>query len=916
MDVLGTQGGIGLGMIGPVAFSAPWLLLGLLALPVLYFLLRAIPPAPIKRLFPGVVLLLGLKDAEQENDKTPWWLMVLRMLAVAAAIVGFSGPVLNPDKSTSGNGPLLVIVDGSWAQANQWSTVQDTLTQTLGTAGRDGRQVALLNLSAPAAPIFQTADSLLPVASGMSAAAWEPAADLPDLPDGRFDTLWIADGLQRDGQTALIDALEERGAVTVRQSGTPVFGLSAPRFDDGAIRITAQRSHGEVETTRQIAAVGPDPAGIERQLATLSVTFETGAQQAEGAFDLPPELRNRITRFELLPGNTAGTVALADDSLKRREIALFGSAPNREGLRLLAPLHYLRQALSPYADLIEYDLAEAITAGPDVIILADVGRLTAIEQTLVTDWVEQGGLLIRFAGPRLAATEWPLDQLDPLMPVELRTGGRTLGGTLSWGEPKRLAEFAPDSPFYGLTLRDDVTVSAQVIAQPAPDLNDRVIAELQDGTPLVTRKALGDGQVVLFHVTANAEWSTLPLSGLFVSMLERLSVATRDRTLTEADMAGTSWTPAAYLSANGVLNVVDTEPAVDGADLLTGASAATPPGIYVDDNRSIAVNAVSQDRQLAAATWPESVTVITGANLPAVALAGWLFLVALALLAADAIATLRLSGRLQAAVVILALFILPHEGAAQDEDFAIAATRDVVLAYVITGDVRVDDTSYAGLFGLSDTLWRRSSIEPSTPMGINLDTDELSFFPFIYWPITADQPIPSPEAYEKLNRYLRTGGMILFDTRDADLTVAGSSPEQRRLQTIALGLDIPPLDLIPEDHVLTRAFYLLQDFPGRYASYDVWVEATADANDADEGLPFRQLNDGVTPVVVGGNDWAAAWAIDENGNRLFPVGRGMAGERQREIAYRFGVNLIMHVLTGNYKSDQVHVPALLDRLGQ
>ena len=82
-------------------------------------------------------------------------------------------------------------------------------------------------------------------------------------------------------------------------------------------------------------------------------------------------------------------------------------------------------------------------------------------------------------------------------------------------------------------------------------------------------------------------------------------------------------------------------------------------------------------------------------------------------------------------------------------------------------------------------------------------------------------------------------------------------------------------------------------------------------------MPFRNLNDGVTPVVIGGNDWASAWAVDDNGMPMFPVGRGYAGENaSARYAYRFGVNLIMHVLTGNYKSDQVHVPALLERLGQ
>ena len=500
---------------------------------------------------------------------------------------------------------------------------------------------------------------------------------------------------------------------------------------------------------------------------------------------------------------------------------------------------------------------------------------------------------------------------------------------MSWGEPKALAAFPEDSPFHGLRIPSDVTVSAQVMAQPDPTLADRVIAALSDGTPLVTRKMLGQGQVVLFHVTANAEWSTLPLSGLFVEMLERLAVSSAAKAPSAADLDGTTWTPLQVMDGFGVLSDAGTLPGVDGPALAEApVGPELRPGLYRSGDRRLARNVLSADSALTPAAWPDSVPVAgltVEAEMP---LGGLLLSLSILLLLADVIASLALSGRLglarptTAALLALAL-VLPgaERAAAQDSDaagdFALAATSELVLAHVLTGDSRVDDIALAGLRGLSDTLYFRTSVEPAVPMGIDLERDELAFFPMLYWPITPAQPTPSAEAYAKLNTYLRSGGMIVFDTRDADIARFGAaSPNGRKLQDLAAPLDIPPLEPIPGDHVLTRTFYLLQDFPGRNTSREVWVEAAPPDAEQIEGMPFRNLNDGVTPVVVGGNDWAGAWAVDENGRALLPVGSGFSGERQRELAYRFGVNLVMHVLTGNYKSDQVHVPALLDRLGQ
>ena len=287
------------------------------------------------------------------------------------------------------------------------------------------------------------------------------------------------------------------------------------------------------------------------------------------------------------------------------------------------------------------------------------------------------------------------------------------------------------------------------------------------------------------------------------------------------------------------------------------------------------------------------------------------------IMALDALGSAMIArGGRVAAALLLALLVQPARPAmAQDPNPELArAANEVALAYVITGDERIDETSRDGLRGLSMLLASRTSVEPGDPVSIDLDADDLSVLTFLYWPITDTQAPPSPQAYVRLNHFMRSGGMILFDTRDGDVAGVGGPDMSQALQALASPLEIPPLSPVPEDHVLTRSFYLLGDFPGRWQGNPVWLEAPPAGAQAAEGVPFRQLNDGVSPVVIGGNSWAEAWAVDENGYPAFPIGRGWEGEAQREMAYRFGVNLIMYVLTGNYKSDQVHVPALLDRM--
>ena len=258
-------------VLGSIGFTAPWLLLGLLGLPILWILLRVVPPVPIRRRFPGVALLLGLTDDESETDKTPWWLLLLRMLAVAAAIVAFAGPVLNPETEVEGSGPLLIIADGTWADARDWERRQGRIAEAVDEAARAGRPVALATLTdlPVGGVLFQAAEQTQPALPSLQPQAWEADEAAVDafiaaLPEEGFDTLWLSDGLAREGRDRLTEALGGRGLLSVVETPREVLGLRPAVFDEGLVRVTALRSRTVGTAEIEVAAQGFDPGGIVR----------------------------------------------------------------------------------------------------------------------------------------------------------------------------------------------------------------------------------------------------------------------------------------------------------------------------------------------------------------------------------------------------------------------------------------------------------------------------------------------------------------------------------------------------------------------------------------------------------------------------------------------------------------------------
>jgi hypothetical protein len=924
----------------PIAFAAPLALYGLIALPAIWWLLRVSPPPPLVERFPPLMLIAGIRRREATPASSPWWLLALRLVIAALLVFAAAGPDFRPTAlPTLAPGPVWIIVDNGYAAAPDWQARITTVDTLLADASLADRPVLIAATADGPARDFGLTDA----GEGrrrlkaLTPRSYLPARDEILAPLGkaaaaaRPGTILVVAAPAGDGSFATfagaLKALAPEASLIVAGSEAPAPAVIAALGQDGAgITVDLRRASPASTATGMLRLL--DRRG--RVVDETPYAFPDATLQATIRLDLPLELRNDVARAEIAGLVSAGAVRLTDDGWRRRSVGIVSTEGYDEAQPLLSPRYFLEKALAPFADIRpprQRDTAAALAGfiddGVAAIVLADVGRLPPEAEDGADRFLKRGGVLIRFAGPRFAAAS------DSLVPVTLRHGDRVLGGALSWDKPRALDPFPADGPYAGLAVPKDVSVSRQVLAEPSVDLAAHTWAQLSDGTPLITARRVGDGWLVLFHVTADTRWSNLTISGAFVEIMRR--TVALGRTAAEAPrqaMPGTAPKPplslldgwgrpaAAPAEARGL--------AIGGSGVVR-ASRTTPAGLYGDEDSSSAVNAFSADLP-----YVTTGTAVAGATKMALAgdhgttLRPYLFLAALLLLVADAFVVVVLAGRLSVAasaarlgMVLLVTGLVTggtiRPASATDDAKVLAALATTRLAYVETGDAGVDATSAAGLSALSDYLSAHSSLEPGAPLAVDPARDDLSVLGLLYWPIVADRPAPGREAIARTEAFMRTGGTVLFDTRD-EISVGadGLSPERDRLADMLAGLDLPPLEPVPATHVLTKSFYLLSDFPGRYAGSPLWVEAAGDSGE-DADRPVRR-GDGVSSILITGNDLAGAWATDAGGAFLNPLVPGTPD--QRAHAFRAGVNIVMYVLTGNYKADQVHVPALIERLGR
>ncbi len=710
----------------PLSFAEPLLLLGLLSLPVLWWLLRVIPPRPRRIEFPPTRLLFEIAPKEETPSRTPWWLTALRLAAAALVILAAAGPIWNPPVGASASrAPLAILIDDGWSAAATWDARVRAADELISNADNDRRGIALIPLSEPTRDI-----AIMP--GGTARVALRQLSPKPYSIDraetlgiidrflkatGDCDIAWLSDGVDSgrgaDFLAGLSKVVGDR-TLTVFEGGTPpALALAAAENAAAKMTVKVLRADGGVASgvVRGLDQKG-SPVGEAR------FGFAPGERETEASFDLPVELRNDIARLEISGEHSAGAVQLLDKRWRRRAVGVVSGSTSDTAQPLLASAFYLARALAPFADVRQGDrgapqqaIAQFLDQKLPMMVMADVGTLSPEIRERLNAWIERGGVLVRFAGPRLAQAD------DDLVPVKLRRGGRSLGGSLTWEKPQHLAAFAADGPFAGLAVPKDVTVNRQVLAEPDAVLPTKSWASLEDGTPLVTGERRGKGLLALFHVSADMKWSDLPMSGSFVEMLRRI-----------VDTSGYASGPAPGATTEANAETVAPLRTLDGfgafgpppstakpipADFRERAASDHPPGFYGPADGPLAVNTLAASDRIT----PLDLSSLNArrasyTNSEPRDLRGILLSSSLALFLIDALIIALLGGgiasllrrRAAPAAILLALLLplgmpSPTRADAASDEFAIKATTQTRLAYVLTGNADVDSIVKAGLSG-------------------------------------------------------------------------------------------------------------------------------------------------------------------------------------------------------------------------
>ena len=903
-----------LNTINNLAFSNHLALIGLFALPLVFYIIKLLPPAPKKMFFSSFYLIKSMEKVSVTKKNVPIWLLIYRIILITLIILFFSAPYLNimNKKNTSNTiKNYVIIADIGWSMSKEWDKFKKIVSEISVEAEKKNKKIIFYHSNSKnnmSPKIFTSSKSINQYLKKINPVPWQfEKSNLIEvikknnnfINDKTFFIFSKFDNKNYSDQKKSLDFYNNKvkNKVLIDPIESIIF-LKNVHTSKENIRLEVIRHALSKPSSKFSIRI----TSIDNQII-FKKEYELKPNQITFYFNqkFPLDVINQIHKLEIVDQNHAGAKYYFDDYSKKKRIGILSDSFQYKENPLLSSVYYIEKSLNTNNILKIGNLDQLIKFNCSVIIIPDKGNITDKDHSKLSNWLANGGTIIRFSNIRLAKNNTKfLPSNNLFMTI------RNVGGVLSMEKKLKINPFTKNSMFHGLEIPEDITFKKQLIFT-SNNNNLQILATLTDNTPLISLGKKNQGKIFLFHITANNDWSNLPLSALFSGMLQRIVLLSEKKIInSNANLNLTK-----EINSFGDLNNTDKILSIRDNSLLKKLTPSKEnlPGIYENKELTIALNLSNKiyDEHFKSRL-DKNYKIFSKFTIQVIDLKPLLLKIILFMFIIDMLITIILKKNFSfinglnkhknlLGLVFFFIFIFNLNNA-----YTEGLDNDTYLAYIKTPDKKLNAVSKSGLSTIKNLLETRTSVSPKEVIGVNITKDPIYYFPFLYWPLSKDLIILDITTVSKIKKYLTNGGMILFDI--IGFSRESFSLESNKFKTIKsflASIEADNLSPINEGHTLTKSFYLLKKFSGRWDNKNLLIESSN-----------LEEKDGVSSVILGFNDWAGAWALDINKNPLYPIVPG--GERQREISYRFGINIVMYALTGNYKSDQIHFKSILNRL--
>ena len=895
--------------INIIGFSNIYALFGLLLTPIIWVIVKSFPPIPKSYNFSSFFLLEKIDYDAPKNEKTPLWLVIFRIFFFILIVLFFSKPFLKNNNSIADEKveKYLIVADIGWSMAKDWNKFKELVQEISQEAEKNKKEILFFHSNLNTyedLKIFKTSNSLSNYLEGLY--------PLPiQFKQGSLDKLIQDESIFKKSK---IFILSSKFDFHNFNDYYKKFSLIKNNLNNyyfinplDTILIINSLKVTQDKIICEILRLGKNSSKKEFLLSIETINNEIVYRDQHSIkenennkminLSFPTEIFNQINSIEIIGQNHAGAKYYFDDFSKKKTIAILSDNEFYKESPLLSPVYYLKKSLDSKHNIKVGKIDNIIKQNFSTIIIPETAKIPNEYYEKLNDWLLQGGTLIRFSGKSLVQEK---SKFLPSQDTYSRI--RNIEGQLTINNKLFISEFEKDSIFSGLQIPQDIIIKKQLIFDTYSK-QVTLLAKFNDNTPFVSMKKFGEGKIILFHIGANNDWSNLPISSLFPDMINRVLLFSKNYNSSnlknlnlnkEIDGFGRLVSPKKIVTLDSFDKLKTIKPSFN-----------IPPGQYENNQISVALNLSTNISQYESEKIYSSM--LSNYSFKSTKdLSSTILKIILTMFILDILLTIMIKNNYNFFKIFarkhnLLVFILFFLTLIKTDN---VTANETYLAYIKIKNSQINNISENGLETIRNLLITRTSINPKGVIGLDIKNDNIYSYPFIYWPLTKNLlSIEKPEI-TKIKNYLNNGGIFFFDIIGFSRKNLNLKEKKfKEIRTFLNEIGANELSIIPKGHTLTKSFYLLNKFPGKWDNRILFIE--------NNNLEYK---DGVSSIILGFNDWAKAWAVDNNNLPLFPVVPG--GERQRELSYRFGINIAMYALTGNYKSDQIHSKSILKRLSK